>query len=229
MENQLGATGNNLVNQQAEASRPAWVDAAFLLIWLAAAAGTFIPFALDTSPWNALTFNVPGDQGNWWHFLVALPFFLAYPMIWLRLRSLLSAQPLGAAGRRFLWTAAGVSSLGTLLVETPFLLHLAGTTEWQRLAVLSLGLGIAVVSAAVLLLQRHHMAPAKAYLAALDAAYLCNAALCLVVYSGEPGDLWSKSGWFVTSVIFWPIAFELTWIFIQTFRNRRDQNTPRAA
>jgi hypothetical protein len=94
MENQPSATGNNLVNQQAEASRPAWIDAAFLLIWLAAAAGTFIPFALDTSPWNALTFNVPGDQGNWWHFLVALPFFLAYPMIWLRLRSLLSAQPL---------------------------------------------------------------------------------------------------------------------------------------
>lgn len=229
MENQPSATGSNLANQQAEASCPAWVDAVFLIIWIAAAAVTFIPFALDTSPWNALTFNVPGNQGNWWHFLVAVPFLLAYPMIWLRLRSLFSAKHLSATGHRFLWAAAGVSSLGTLLVETPFLLHLAGTSEWQRLAVLSLGFGIAVVSAAVLFLQHQHIAPANASLAALNAAYLCNAALCLVVYAGEPGDLWSKSGWFVTFVIFWPIAFELTWIFIQAFRNRRDQITPRAA
>ena len=50
-------------------------------------------------------------------------------------------------GRRLIWSAVGLSIGGTILVEVPFLLHLAGTSEWQRLSVLSLGFGIVVASA----------------------------------------------------------------------------------
>ena len=65
---------------------PMWMTYVFLLVWFVAAVAVFLPFARDTSPWNAVTLRVPGDQGNWWHVLVGAPFFLAYPMIWLRLR-----------------------------------------------------------------------------------------------------------------------------------------------
>jgi hypothetical protein len=199
---------------------PAWVNAIALLVWLAACVVAFIPFALNTSPWDAVTFRVPGNQGNWWHALVGAPFFLAFPMVWLRLRALFAARPTTFAARRLLWIVAGMSTAGTILVETPFLLHLAGTSEWQRLSVLSLGFGIVIASALILLLRRHRLAPTQACLLALDTAYLANAALCLVVYAGEPGTLWSKSGWLVTGVIVWPIALELIWIFFQGFQPR---------
>jgi hypothetical protein len=203
-----------------EAHGPAWVNAFALLIWLLAGAVAFIPFAFDTSPWDAVTLRVPGNQGNWWHLLVGVPFFLAFPMIWLRLRSLFSTQLSTAIERRLIWSAVACSIGGTTLVQVPFLLHLAGTSEWQRLSVLSLGFGIVVVSAIVLYLLRRQISPTRACLVGLDTAYLANAALCLVVYSEASGTIWSRSGWLVSKVIFWPIVFELIWLFIQAFRTK---------
>jgi hypothetical protein len=199
---------------------PAWVNAIALLIWLLAGAVAFLPFAFDTSPWDALTLRVPGNQDNWWHSLAAAPFFLAFPTIWIHLRGFFSSQLSTAIGRRLIWSAAGLSISGTLAVESPFLLHLAGTSDWQRLAVLSLGFGIVIASAVILFLRRHHISPTRACLAGLIAAYLANAALCLVVYSETTGSIGSRSGWLVSMVIVWPILFELVWLFIQTFRTQ---------
>jgi hypothetical protein len=109
-----------------------WVNAVMLFVSLVAGTTAFLPFALDTSPWDAVTLRVPGNQGNWWHVLVGAPFFLAYPMIWLRLRALFSKRLSTRAGRRLLWAAIGSSICGTVLVEAPFLFHLAGTSEWHR-------------------------------------------------------------------------------------------------
>jgi hypothetical protein len=202
----------------------AWAVNAFgLLVWLVAGVVAFLPFAFDTSPWDAVTLRVPGNQGNWWHVLVGAPFFLAYPMIWLHLRSFFSGRPSTRTGRRLIWCAIGFSILGTTLVETPFLLHLAGTSEWQRLSVLSLGLGIVIASAITLFLRRRHISPTRACFVGIDTAYLANTALCLVVYSGASGNIWSRSGWFVSMVIVWPIAFELIRLFIQTFRTQAVQ------
>jgi|SRR5450631_1586254 len=128
-----------------------WVNGIALLLWILAGVVAFLPFAFDTSPWNALTLRVPGNQGNWWHALVGAPFFLAYPMIWLRLRSLFSARLSTAVGRRMIWVAVVLSVGGTILVQVPFLLHLAGTSDWQRLSVLSLGFGIVIASATICL------------------------------------------------------------------------------
>jgi hypothetical protein len=197
---------------------PTWGNAIALVIWLLAGVVAFLPFALGTSPWDAVTLRVPGNQGNWWHVLVGAPFFLAYPMIWLRLRTFVSTQPSTAIGRRVIWSAIGLSILGTTLVQLPFLLHLAGTSEWQRLSVLSLGFGIVAASAIILFLRRHYIAPARACIVGLETAYLANAALCLVVYGGAAGNLWSRSGWLLSIVIIWPIALELIWLLIQTFR-----------
>jgi hypothetical protein len=69
---------------------PVLFDAVGLMVSLLAMAIVFLPFAFDTSPLDAVTLRVPGNQGNWWHALVGTPFFLAFPMLWLRLRSLFS-------------------------------------------------------------------------------------------------------------------------------------------
>src|SRR5277367_6391699 len=98
-----------------EAQEPTWLNAIALLIWLLAGVVAFIPFAFDTSPWDAVTLRVPGNQGNWWHFLAGAPFFLAYPMIWLRVRPLFSTQPSTAMERRLNWSAVGLSIGGTTL------------------------------------------------------------------------------------------------------------------
>jgi hypothetical protein len=210
---------HNLNAPLLEESRPAaFLNVVALLVWLVAGAVVFLPFAFNTSPLDAVTLRVPGDQGNWWHALVGAPFFLAFPMIWLRLRYLFSKQLSTSTGRRLIWTAAVLSACGTISVEMPFLLHLAGTSEWQRLSVLGLGLGIVIASAIFLFVRRHTMFPTSACLVALDAAYLANASLCLVVYSAATGSVWSKSGWLVTVIIVWPIVLELVWLFIRSAR-----------
>jgi hypothetical protein len=204
-----------------ESRGPAWVNAGLLLVWLAAGVVPFLPFAYSTSAWNAVTLNVPGNQGNWWHFLVGAPFFLAYPMIWLRLRALFAGTPSTAGGRRVLWVLAGLSAVGTLLVETPFLLHLAGTRGWPRLSMLTAGLGIVALSAAILSTCRNQMPLTQACLTALNTAYLANAALCLVVYAGAPGDFSTRSGWTVAMVLVWPMAAELVWLWGRALRRTR--------
>jgi hypothetical protein len=200
-----------------------------LVTWLAAGAVAFLPFAFDTSAWDAVTLRVPGNQGNWWHFLAGAPAFLAFPMIWLRLRPFFSTQLSTAMGRRFIWVIVGLSVAGTMAVEAPFLLHLAGTSDWQRFIVLSLGFGIVVASAAILFLHRRHISPTRACLAGLDTAYLANMSLCLVVYAGAPGNIGSRSGWFMAAVIVWSILLELIWIFIRAFETSAVQTNPRTA
>jgi hypothetical protein len=211
-----------------EGRPPAWVNAIALLVWLLAGAVVFLPFAFDTSPWDAVTLRVPGNQGNWWHALVGAPFFLAFPMIWLRLRSLFSKQLSTSIGRRLIWVAVGLSTCGTIL-QVPFLLHLAGTSEWQRLSILGLGFGIVITSAIFLFRRRRDISATRACLVALDAAYLANAALCLVVYSAATGTVWSRSGCLVTMVIVWPMVLELIGLFIQSFKTQPSQNNSRAA
>jgi hypothetical protein len=188
-----------------------WASAFLLAVWLLAGVSVFLPFAVGTSPWNALTLQVPGNQGNWWHVLVGFPFFLAFPMIWLRLRAFGSMQSSSKTERYLIWSAVGISACGTVLVEIPFLLHLAATSESQRLTIIALGLGVLVACSTFLFRRWRYLPPRRAYSIGLGAAYLANAALCLVVYASAPGSLSSRSGWLVTAVIVWPIAFDLIW------------------
>lgn len=212
MKDRSIAAGTYRSTSASQECGPAWINVVALVVWVLAGAIVFIPFARDTSPWNAITLHVPGNQGNWWHVLIGMPFFLAFPMIWLRFRTVFSTQPSTVMGRRVLWAAVAISICGTLLVETPFLLHLAGTSNWQRLAVLSLGLGIILVSLAILLLRRYRIAPSRACIAGILTAYLANAALCLVVYSEATGSPWSRMGWMICMAIVWPMFIELVWI-----------------
>lgn len=216
-------TGTGTGRSEAEPRGPAWVNAALLLVWLVAGLVLpFLPFAYGTSAWGAVTLNVAGNQGNWWHFLVGAPFFLAYPMIWLRVRALFASSPSSAVGRRVLWVLAGLSAVGTLMVETPFMLHLAGTKGWPSFTMLTAGLGIVVVSAVILATRRRRLAPTRVCLLALNTAYLSNAALCLIVYAGAPGDFATRSAWTVAMVLVWPMAAELGWLWGEALLGARE-------
>jgi len=189
-----------------------------LLVSLIAGVLVFIPYAVHTSPLSAVMLNVPGDQGNWWHVLIGAPFFLAFPMIWLRSRAFFLEEQSTTIERRVIWTITILCICGTFAVEVPFLLHRAGTSETQRLAVLLLGYGVPIVSAVLVLKYRAKISPTQACLIGLNGAYLGNAGLCLPVYGQVPGALISKPGWLVMLVIVWPMLLEVAWIFVQTSR-----------
>lgn len=213
---------------------PVWFNAVALLISVTAAVNAFLPIALYTSPWDAVRFRVPGNEGNWWHLLIGAPYFLAFPMLWLLLRSLFSTRLSTPAGRRLVWIVVALSICGTILVTLPFVFrlgNLARMNEWRRLSILGPTLGIVIVSGALLFLRRHEIPPTRACLAGLNSAYLSNAALCLVVYGPMPGTVRSKLGWIVTLVIVWPMLLELVWIFIRSFKTPagRERSTPAAA
>ena len=186
-----------------------------LLVALLAGVVVFLPFASNTSPLDTLLLRVPGNQGNWWHALVGAPFFLAFPMIWVRSRLLAPRQMLTRMGQRVVWVAVGLSICATVAVEVPFLLHLAGTSEWQRLGILCLGFGIIIAAGAALFFRRRSIDATRACLIGLSTAYLANAALCLVVYSSAEGPLTSRSGWLITLIIVWPMALEIAWSLTQ--------------
>jgi len=191
-----------------------------LLVSLIAGVLVFVPYAVHTSPLDAVMLNVPGDQGNWWHVLIGAPFFLAFPMIWLRLRAFFSAELSTVIERRVIWTVTILSMCGTFAVEVPFLLHRAGTSEAQRLAVLFLGYGIPILTTVLVWKYKAQISTTHACLIGLNAAYLANAGLCLPIYGQVPGALGTKPGWLVMLVIVWPMLLEILWIFGATSRTR---------
>lgn len=199
---------------------PDWFLAFTFIVWLAACVIPFLPLAQSTSPHDAVLLHVPGDQGNWWHFLAGLPFFLAFPVLWLTVQSLLGRQK-EPSGLKLFACIAALSCIGTVLVEVPFLLHLAGTSAWQSFSVLSLGFGILLVSAAALVLRRRSITAVAWCIASLIAAFLANASLCLVVYGSEPGLFSTRSGWFITLALAGPMALELLWILACKSPSRR--------
>jgi hypothetical protein len=218
VDDRLTAGSVSRAARSEELKSPTWVNAFWLVIWLLAGVIPFIPFAWDTSVWIAVTLRLPENEGNWWHLFRGAPFFLAYPMIWLRLRMLFSRQPSTPMERRLIWSAVGCSVGCTILVHVPFLLRFAGETRWQRLALPSLIFGIAALSAIGALLLRRQISPTRACIVGLDTAYLGNSLLSLIMYMRPSGIHWWRAGWIVSAVIFWPILFELIWLLIQTFR-----------
>ena len=103
------------------------------------------------------------------------------------------------------------SAIGTLLVESPFLMHRAGTSELQRLEVKFLGIGIIVITGIFLYRKRKKIDSTRACIIGLTAAYLANAFLCLIVYGETRFKDHSRSGWYVTLVIALPMLIELIW------------------
>src|SRR5438309_1680951 len=87
-----------------------------LPVSLVAGVVVFIPYAVHTSPLDAVMLNVPGDQGNWWHVLIGAPFSLAFPMIWLRLRAFFSKELSTSIEGRTIWTITILCVCGTFAV-----------------------------------------------------------------------------------------------------------------
>lgn len=194
----------------------AWLSIIGLLFSLAAAVIIFVPFAAKTSPWDAVTLRVPGEQGNWWHLLIGVPFLLAIPMIWLRLRSIFSLHSSAPPGRLLVYILAALSACGTIVVELPFVLRLGNYAhlpiERQLSAIVS-GLGPLLVCGAILLIRYRNLSSIDTCFLALNGAYLANAALCLLFYAPM-----RESGWTVVMIVGWFMVLEIAWIFLQSFR-----------
>jgi len=185
------------------------------LVWMIAGVLVFIPYAVHTSLLDAVLFHVPGNQGNWWHAVIGAQYLLAYPAIWLHARWLGAERAPTKTGQQVLWGVLLLSALGTVAVQFPFVLHRAGTSELQRLAIIVTGFGFLLTGAASLFRRRQRMSSAHASVVGLSAAYLANASLCLIVYGAAPGPIASRLGWLVTLVIVWPILVEMIWLIVQ--------------
>lgn len=207
-----------------EERAPMWFNAVALLIWVTAGVVAFLPIALYTSPWDAVRFKVPNNEGNWWHFLIGAPYFLAFPMIWLRLRSLFSRRLSTPSGRRVIWIFVTLLICGAIVGAAPFLLrlgNLARMKEGRWLSIICPFLGIIIASGVLLFFKGRELPPTRACLVGLNTAYLANAAFCVTVYGPMPGTVSSKLGSMVMLVIVWPMLLELVWIFMQSFRRPR--------
>ena len=188
-----------------------------LLVAAVAGVAAFLPFSVNTSAWSAVTLRVPGDQGNWWHFLAGAPFFLMFPMMWLLVRSLLSLKAT-AVERRILWGLASISVCGTLLVEVPVIFRMGNLVQMglrRQLELVVPSVGLLVLCAAVLISRRKMLNADSATLVGLCAAYLANAAFCLGMYAPYA----PQSGWYTTMVLIWLIALQVLWIFMASFHN----------
>src|SRR6516162_7513687 len=136
-----------------------------------------------------------------------------------------------SGGTTFDLDSGALSICGTMLVEIPFLVrlgNLARMNQWRRLSIVCPTFGIIIASGAFLFLRRRDILPTRACLVGLNAAYLANAALCLIVYGPMPGTAGSRSGGIVTIVIVWPMLVELVWLFIQTFKIQVSQDNSSA-
>ncbi len=204
-----------------ELNFPRFATILMLVTWITAGIGIILPFAVGTSPLDALLLKVPHNEGNWWHALVGLPFFLSLPMIWLHLRLLGTGKLHTFSGTKLLWIVIIFSALGTLLVETPFLLHRAGTSELQRLEVIFLGIGIILINGIFLFIKRKEIILVRALFINICAAYLSNAFLCLIVYGEAKFQGQSRSGWYLTVIIVLPILIEMMWLLFKKSNNSK--------
>lgn len=195
-----------------------------LLLSVAGSVLVFVPFALHTSALDAVMLNVPGEQGNWWHFLIGAPVFLAFPMLWLRLRAVF-AKEWSTAWERRIFSGIAIGLLGgTYAVLVPFLVGRAGTSPGQRWAVIFLGYGIPIAIGFFFWKKHATISATRGCLVALNTAYLANAGLCLPVYEQVPGTWGSKPGWLLMFVLVWPMLLECVGILArgkqQTFEGR---------
>lgn len=73
--------------------------------------------------------------------------------------------------------------------------------------------GVMIACAALLILRRDQISPTRACFVGLNAAYLANAAICLVLYAPM-----RNSGWFVVMAVALFMTLELVWILIESLR-----------
>src|SRR2546430_7994074 len=81
-------------------------------------------------------------------------YLLAYPAIWLHARWPGAERAPKKTGQQVLWGVLLLSALGTVAVQSPFVLHRAGTSELQRLAIIVTGFGFLLTGAASLFRRR---------------------------------------------------------------------------
>jgi len=186
--------------------------------------GVVLPFALDTSPWDAVTLRVLEIRAIGGMCLSALP-SSCLPNDLARLRALFSTRLSTSAGRRLIWISVGMSICGTTLVEA----HSCCICWNQRMARLSSDPRLRHRNR-----QRYHSVDAPPLHFPLGPACRSrhrlsrHAALCLVVYNGAPGTGGQdRAGWYRSC--FFGRSFSSLSGSLSKFPTQPPQTHPRAA
>jgi hypothetical protein len=150
------------------------------------AVALFLPFTSGVSPWRGLW-----DFDKIW--MVAVPFFVALPLLYLSGRLLLVGG-VGLSTRRL----AGVLSVAVILVTVAFYVVPGdgpSWSSWRERMTWVVPIALIILEAGLLWrLRRRGQVDALA-LSTLIGAYLPNAALCLIAFGGD----WQVGAWFVAA------------------------------
>jgi hypothetical protein len=183
-----------------------------LLISIPAIAIVFLEFAESTSPWNVVVSPLSEGYGSDWPLsLLGVPFFLAFPLAWLALRSLFSSR-ISLTELVIAWAIIGISLAATIvfniMVLHDILLYGGGAPKPP----IFMSITILVAGALLLIFRRRHLTRAHAPLIALYIAYLANATLCILGF-----DSIQNLGWYLTI----PVAAVMIFLLLSLFPWRR--------
>jgi hypothetical protein len=193
-------------------STPLWVRGVALAVSLAAAAVIFLPFTWDTSPWDVV--------GHWpWVWedlkftLLAIPFFLAFPMVWIRVR-LLFPHAIRPAERIIIWTIALLAVSATIWVEGIFIPEALRDRDWSEWFVGTPPI-VLLAGATPTFVRRRRITPLNRIIAGLNTVYLGNAVMCVIGFAGA-----QDFGWYMTIAVGSFMVFEFFWIILGLRRQR---------
>jgi hypothetical protein len=191
---------------------PLAIRAVTLAISIPAIAIVFLEFAESTSPWMVVVSPFPDGYASDWPLpLLGVPFFLAFPLAWLALRSLFSSR-ISLTELVIAWAIIGISLAATILfnimVLHDILLYGGGNPKLP----IFISTTILVAGALSLIFRRRHITRAYAPLIVLYIAYLANAALCVLGFDNH-----QNIGWYLTI----PVAAVMIFLLLCFFPWRR--------
>jgi hypothetical protein len=192
-------------------SRTKWSGVIALVISLPLTAVVFLDFAEGISPWNVASAFVFDELHFWsmedWQLaLCAAPFFLAFPLMWLGIRSIFSAKLSGPESIG-VWSLVGLSACATLIIDADLMVDFFRYHNGGELA--AVGPGIVVGAAAAIVCRRRHFSAERCRLIGLYVCYVANGIVCLIAFAEN-----QNLGWYVALIIVCGMSGELLRLLI---------------
>jgi hypothetical protein len=176
---------------------PMWLGVARLITAITAVVIVFLDFAYHVSPFDVGREFVspPGSNRDWEVMRLAGPFFLAFPLLWMRARQLFAVS-LSLPEYLLIRIAAAVSAATTAWWFVPRLFEMDRHDLFTMQSAVVIGGFMAIpVGAFILIFWRQRIDRDGKAAIALHAAYISNAIMCICGFdSGDPG-------WYLTVVV----------------------------
>jgi hypothetical protein len=187
-------------------SRTKWSGVIALVISLPSTAVVFLDFAEGISPWNVASAFVFDELHFWsmedWQLaLCAAPFFLAFPLMWLGIRSIFSAKLSGPESIG-VWSLVGLSACATLIIDADLMVDFFHYHNGGELV--AVGLGFVIGAPALIFCRRRRLSAERSRPVGLYICYVANGVICLIAFAEN-----KNLGWYVSLVIVCGMCAEL--------------------